>query len=145
MRGGGPGVLISLPDRRGRAGVQIGGARIVVPLERIGAAKPDPGARIARVAHVAVQATVEAGEHSGGIERCDLRGLRVEAAIERLGAHLDRAALRGCSRIDVIHGLGTGALRDAVRTYLAASPYVERFAAGHPDAGGEGVTEAWLR
>jgi DNA mismatch repair protein MutS2 len=145
VRGGGPGVLVSLPDRRGRVGVQVGGARIVVPLERIGAAKPDPHAHAPRVAHVAVEAAVEAGEHSGGIERCDLRGLRVEAAIEQLGAHLDRAALRGCSRIDVIHGLGTGALREAVRAYLAASPYVERFTAGHPDAGGEGVTEVALR
>lgn len=145
VRGGGPGVLVSLPDRRGRAGVQIGPARVVVPIERIGAARPDPSLPAARVAHVAVHAAVEAGEHSGGIERCDLRGLRVEAALERLAAHLDRAALRGCSRIDVIHGLGTGALRDAVRAHLAGSPYVERFDAGHPDAGGEGVTETWLR
>jgi DNA mismatch repair protein MutS2 len=145
VRGGGPGVLISLPDRRGRVGVQVGGARLVVPLERIGAATLDPGSRAGRVAHVAIRAAVEAGEHSGGIERCDLRGLRVEAAIERLRAHLDRASLRGCSRIDVIHGLGTGALREAVRAHLSTSPYVERFGAGHPDAGGEGVTEVELR
>lgn len=145
VRGGGSGVLLSLPDRRGRVGVQVGGARIVVPVERIGVAKPEPILRGGAVPHVVVQASVEAGAHSGGIERCDLRGLRVEAAIEHLGAQLDRAALRGCSRIDVIHGLGTGALRDAVRAHLAGSPYVERFGPGHPDAGGEGVTETWLR
>jgi DNA mismatch repair protein MutS2 len=92
-----------------------------------------------------VEASAAAGEHAGGIERCDLRGLRAEEAVQQLGALLDRAALRGCSRVHVVHGLGTGALRDAVRAHLAASPYVERFGPGHPDAGGEGVTEVELR
>jgi DNA mismatch repair protein MutS2 len=127
VRGGGPGVLVSLPDRRGRVAVQMGDA-----------APP-------RVQHVSVSAAAQAGEHAGGIERCDLRGQRVEDAIQRLAALLDRAALRGCTQLHVVHGLGTGALRDAVREHLASSPYVERFRSGHPDAGGEGVTEVELR
>jgi DNA mismatch repair protein MutS2 len=143
VRGGGPGVLVSLPDRRGRVAVQMGGARIVVPIEHVGRAKGD--AAPPRVQHVSVSAAAQAGEHAGGIERCDLRGQRVEDAIQRLAALLDRAALRGCTQLHVVHGLGTGALRDAVREHLASSPYVERFRSGHPDAGGEGVTEVELR
>jgi DNA mismatch repair protein MutS2 len=92
-----------------------------------------------------VEARAPSGEHAGGIERCDLRGLRVEQAVAEIASVLDRAALRGCARVHVVHGLGTGALRDAVRAHLAASPYVERIEPGHPDAGGEGVTEVTLR
>ena len=142
--GTGTGVLASLPDRRGRVAVQMGGARLVVPRERVARSDATPK-RVDRSAHVAVEATVAAGEHAGGIERCDLRGLRVEEAITQLAALLDRAALRGCSQLHVVHGLGTGALREAVRAHLAASPYVERFESGHPDTGGAGVTEVTLR
>jgi len=144
VRGGGSGVLAALPDRRGRVAVQVGGARLLLPRERVARAQgaPKPAAR---VAHVSVEAKASAGEHAGGIERCDLRGMRVEAAIDELSALLDRAALRGCSRLHVIHGLGTGALREAVRAHLAGSPYVERFESGHPDVGGAGVTEVTLR
>lgn len=143
VRGGGPGVLLSLPDRRGRVEVQVGAARIVVPADRLSeASAAEPRTETSR--HVHVEASVVAGEHAGGIERCDLRGARVEDAVRRLADTLDRAALRGCSRIDVIHGLGTGALRDAVRAHLETSPYVARFRPGHADAGGDGVTEVDL-
>jgi DNA mismatch repair protein MutS2 len=144
VSGAGAGVLVSLPDRRGRVGVQIGAARLVVPRERVARAAGAPR-RPERIAHVAVEAAVAAGDHAGGIERCDLRGLRVEEAIAQLAALLDRATLRGCSQLHVVHGLGTGALREAVRAHLTDSPYVERFTAGHPDAGGAGVTEVFLR
>ena len=40
----------------------------------------------------------------------------------------------------MVHGIGTGALRDAVRRHLADSVYVARFAAGAAEEGGEGVT-----
>jgi DNA mismatch repair protein MutS2 len=147
VRGGGAGSLVSLPDRRGRVGVQVGGARLVVPVERIGRLRETESktAQRARDAHVSVDASAVAGEHAGGIERCDLRGLRVEQAVAQIAAVLDRAALRGCERVHVVHGLGTGALRDAIRAHLTASPYVAHLQPGHPDAGGEGVTEVLLR
>ena len=44
----------------------------------------------------------------------------------------------------MIHGLGTGALRRAVREHLKASPYVDRFLGAAPEQGGDGVTHAHL-
>ena len=76
------------------------------------------------------------GEEDAG--RCDLRGLRVDEALDRLLAALDRAAAAGRARILIVHGLGTGALRRAVHALLADSPYISRFT---PEGDGATVAE----
>jgi DNA mismatch repair protein MutS2 len=83
-------------------------------------------------------------ERADGAQRCDLRGLRVDEAMDRLAEALDRAAAQGSASLAIVHGIGTGALRDAVRRHLQASGYVDRFDPGDPGAGGEGVTIARL-
>ena len=70
--------------------------------------------------------------------------MRVDEALDRAVFALDRAASAGRNRLILIHGVGTGALRDAFREYLAEAPYVERFAPGEPSEGGDGVTIAIL-
>jgi DNA mismatch repair protein MutS2 len=139
VAGGGTGVLMALPDRRGRVVVQVGGARVVMPVDAVG--RPPGPAPAAGGARVALDAGLEA---RGGAERCDLRGLRVDEALAQLVRALDRATLAGRERLEVVHGIGTGALRDAVRSHLATSPYVARFAAADPESGGEGVTRVEL-
>ena len=75
----------------------------------------------------------------------DVRGERVDAARDRLNAVLDRAALAGLPGLRVIHGIGSGALRRALREMLRSSPYVESFEDAPPESGGEGVTEITLK
>ncbi|MDP9035890.1 MAG: Smr/MutS family protein [Myxococcota bacterium] len=75
---------------------------------------------------------------------CDLRGLRVDDAIAMATSFLDRALGEGAQVVFLLHGYGTGALRDALRKELARLPYVSRFQAGDMARGGEGVTIAWL-
>jgi len=76
----------------------------------------------------------------------DIRGLRADEALAELQGFLDRTALEGSSdTVWVIHGHGTGALRKAVREYLATSPYVERFRPGGPSEGGDGVSVVSLK
>jgi DNA mismatch repair protein MutS2 len=70
----------------------------------------------------------------------DLRGLIVEDALEELDRRLDAAFLAGLPLIRVIHGKGTGRLRQAIRQTLKGNPYVASFEAGHPGEGGDGVT-----
>jgi DNA mismatch repair protein MutS2 len=70
----------------------------------------------------------------------DLRGARVEEALDALGRYLEDASLAGLDQVTVIHGLGTGALRDAVRTESAAHPLVKTVRAGGRGEGGDGVT-----
>ena len=70
----------------------------------------------------------------------DLRGARVDEALEALGRYLDDASLAGLDQVLVIHGLGTGALRDAVRAQVAGHPLVRSFRAGERGEGGDGAT-----
>jgi DNA mismatch repair protein MutS2 len=81
----------------------------------------------------------------GGGSSVDVRGKRADEALAEVEAFLDRAALDGADTILVIHGHGTGALRKAVREYLATSPYVARFRAGGAGEGGDGVSVVSLR
>ncbi|HXG26565.1 MAG TPA: Smr/MutS family protein, partial [Candidatus Binatia bacterium] len=70
----------------------------------------------------------------------DLRGARVEEALAALDRYLEDASLAGLSQVTVIHGLGTGALRDAVRADSGAHPLVRKVRAGERGEGGDGVT-----
>jgi len=151
IAGGGTGLLESLPDRRGRVQVRVGAARMVVDAERVGAAPRDGDARKrpAPAVHVEragpVPEPVAAGLTAGGTLPCDLRGERVRPALERLDALLDRAARDGVEHVRIIHGVGSGALRRAVREQLAASPYVADVRDAGEGEGGEGVTFAVLK
>ena len=70
----------------------------------------------------------------------DLRGARVDEALGALERYLEDASLAGLAKVTVIHGLGTGALRDAVRSDAAAHPLVKTVRAGERGEGGDGVT-----
>jgi DNA mismatch repair protein MutS2 len=70
----------------------------------------------------------------------DLRGARVDEAVESLDTYLDQAAVAGAARLTVIHGHGSGALRDALRTRLSSHPLVKSWRPGERGEGGDGAT-----
>ena len=70
----------------------------------------------------------------------DLRGARVEEALEALARYLDDASLAGLDTVTIIHGLGTGALRDAVRARPAAIRWSAAVRPGERGEGGDGAT-----
>ena len=74
----------------------------------------------------------------------DLRGYRVDEAVDRVDSALNDAALDGSAMVRIIHGKGTGALRRAIREFLADHPLVASASEGE-GPGGEGVTVAQLR
>jgi DNA mismatch repair protein MutS2 len=94
-------------------------------------ARPDPGSGISSLM-LARAHTVASS--------LDLRGARVDEALDALGRYLDDASLAGLEQILIIHGLGTGALRDAVRAQAATHPLVKSFRAGERGEGGDGAT-----
>ncbi|MGC9082011.1 MAG: endonuclease MutS2 [Anaerolineae bacterium] len=72
--------------------------------------------------------------------RLDLRGQTVEEALESLDRYLDAAALAGLPWAHIVHGKGTGALRQAVRDFLRHHPLVRSYRSGEEGEGGDGVT-----
>jgi DNA mismatch repair protein MutS2 len=80
---------------------------------------------------------------SPGLE-LDLRGTRVEEALERLDGYIDAAYLSGIPFGRVIHGKGTGALRRAVQERLTGHPLITKIVPAPPKEGGEGVTIIYL-
>ena len=70
----------------------------------------------------------------------DLRGFRVEEALDEVESYLDKASLVNLSPVYIIHGHGTGALKQAVRDFLQTSPYVAKFRPGEDSEGGDGVS-----
>lgn len=69
----------------------------------------------------------------------DLRGERVEDALDKLEAYLDKASLANLSPVYIIHGHGTGAIKSAVRNFVSDSPYVAKYRVGEDAEGGDGV------
>src|SRR3990172_1920907 len=70
----------------------------------------------------------------------DVRGHTAEEALEAIERRLDAAYLAGLPFVRVIHGKGTGRLRQAIRQALRKNPYAASFETGSEAEGGEGVT-----
>jgi len=70
----------------------------------------------------------------------DVRGMTGDEALPLLDKFLDSAMLAGLSRVDIIHGKGTGALRKKVTEYLSRHPRVRTFRLGEWNEGGAGAT-----
>jgi len=80
---------------------------------------------------------------SPGME-VNLRGKLVEDGLDELDRYLEKAYGAGLPFVRIIHGKGTGKMRDAVRAALKESPYVSSFEEAHDNEGGSGVTIAKL-
>ena len=70
----------------------------------------------------------------------DLRGMRVGEGVEAVRYYIDDAIQLGISRVRILHGTGTGALKQAIREYLKTVRGVKRVADEHVDFGGAGIT-----
>ena len=75
----------------------------------------------------------------------DLRGKMVDEGIYELETYLDRATLNGYTEVYVIHGKGTGALREGILKYLKTSKYVKEYRIGGHGEGGLGCTVVTLK
>jgi DNA mismatch repair protein MutS2 len=71
----------------------------------------------------------------------DLRGLTVSEALREVETYLDEVLRADLRNARILHGKGTGALREAVRAYLASCSFVSSFKYAPPNQGGDGVTE----
>jgi len=81
-----------------------------------------------------------AASNQKSIYECDIRGMRYDEAMDEVTRFLDAAVLNGTKTFSIIHGLGTGVLREGVRKTLEKNTDVERFEYARPEQGGYGCT-----
>ncbi len=127
------GELLSIEGER--AWIQRGTLRFEVPTAQL--------TKVGRKRRVEPEVRISRSVESVSSE-ITLVGLRARQALEKLEGFLDRAAQTDQDSVRIIHGVGSGALRRAVRDYLSTSPYCSAFRAGEDGEGGAGVTVAVL-
>jgi DNA mismatch repair protein MutS2 len=139
------GRIVALERGGQRATLEVGALRVTVPTSELELPAPAQGRRPAAPRlgseEPASGVTLLRLERARTIaSSLDVRGARVAEAVELVERYLEDAALAGLDKAVIIHGLGTGALRDAVRGAAAAHPLVRDLRPGERGEGGEGAT-----
>jgi DNA mismatch repair protein MutS2 len=129
-----------------RVRVQVGSIKLILrseDLEPAQAPRKQKQAARAHTSSIAVSALPTGVRTSGNT--LDLRGERVDDALSKVDAFVDRLLNVGEPLGFVLHGHGTGALKSAVRSHLRASSHIEQSQPADPDSGGDAFTIFWLR
>jgi DNA mismatch repair protein MutS2 len=138
--------ILKRPDRKGLVVLEARGFRMQVEADRVRKIpvhkKTIKEKEIDRPASTQLSWGPQAsdGPSSEAFQRCDLRGLTVEEALDRTAQLLDKGFREQLPRMVLVHGLGKGVLRQAIRQSLSQVPYPISFRPGRPEEGGDGVT-----
>jgi len=128
--------ILSLPDKTDNLYIQMGMIKTKVAKERLAVFDKKFANKISLPNYRKEAFNLKRYDISNTL---DLRGERVEEALDALEAYLDKASLANLTPVYIIHGHGTGALKSAVREFVASSPYVAKYRAGETAEGGDGV------
>ena len=128
--------ILSLPDKSGSLFIQMGMIKTKVKKDRLAVFNAEMSKKVYLPNYQKENFTLKKYDISNTL---DLRGERVEAALDELESYLDKASLANLSPVYVIHGHGTGALKSAVRDFVSTSPYVAKYRIGEEAEGGDGV------
>jgi DNA mismatch repair protein MutS2 len=126
------------------AEIEAGPLRMKVGLDEITGVEGTTAASSARSTKGSVTVRVQASDEGTGGE-INLIGCTVEEATERVDKFLDEAALANRSRVRIIHGHGTGALRKGLTQFLSKHPLVDSQSFEAEERGGKAVTIVELR
>ncbi len=141
-------VVLTEPDARGECTVQAGALKLKANIADMRTAKPDKlekpkgrqpakgsggGASFAGITPRAVQT------------ECDVRGMNLEEALLAVDMFLDGAVLNKLGQVYIIHGKGTGILRNGIQQHLKRHPAIKSFRLGKYGEGEDGVTVAALK
>jgi DNA mismatch repair protein MutS2 len=127
--------LLSVFEERGLAEVQAGKVKMTLRLDSLEKRTPLTGE--AKTGGALIRREMRKPRVSLEL---DLRGKRAEEVEPLLDGYLNEASLSGLSRVRIIHGIGTGTVRQIVREVLASHPLVTSFQPGEQGEGGDGVT-----
>ena len=128
--------VLSLPDKNNSLFIQMGMIKTKVKKDRLAVYNPALAKKVILPNIKQETFTLKKYDISNTL---DLRGERVEEALDDLENYLDKASLANLSPVYIIHGHGTGALKTAVRDFVSTSPYVAKYRVGEDAEGGDGV------
>ena len=136
------GEILSEPDSKNRAWVQVGNVKMKMKLENVKKLrKPEAEDHTVLKSHSPINDELE----EGILPELDLRGMDSYQALEETDRYLDRALEEGWSEVRIIHGKGTGTLRRKVNEFLARDKRVEEKRLGRWGEGDTGVTIVKLK
>jgi DNA mismatch repair protein MutS2 len=133
------GIVSRIDPRSGKVTVDAGGLEIEVGASAI----LEPDAEAAPAA--APQGRTVVHRPASVAPEISLRGRRVEEGLRALETYLNEACLAGLGSVRIIHGYGTGAMREAVHALLKSHPLIESFHYAEAHEGGRGATIAVLK
>lgn len=136
------GTVLTLPDEKGNLDVQVGIMKISVNISELSSTDEDIISE-QKFQKKLNKRTLTKSKHIK--KELDLRGYDIENAIMEIDKYLDDAYLAGLDEVYIIHGKGTGALREGVRSYLNRNKHVESIRYGEFNEGGDGVTVVKLK
>lgn len=131
-------IVLSNPDSKGEVQVQAGIMKISVKASDLRASKEskEKSKKSTRTLNLNMKAVATS---------IDLRGMDSEEAIFNTDKYLDEAYMAGLNEVTIIHGKGTGVLRNSINDMLKRHPHVEKYRLGEYGEGGTGVTVAVLK
>lgn len=127
-----PAEVISAPDRHGDIDVSLGGLRARVAVSQV--------TRIDKQTMRAIERNILPPPPQSVLDEIQVRGQTLDEALPQIEKFIDEGFRAGMPRLRVVHGKGTGKMRNAVRAMLSKHPLVKSYDFAAPAEGGEGVT-----
>lgn len=135
------GIVQTLPDSRGDLMVQVGILKFSANIKDLEKAQEQKKEKN----KAGYRSVLQNKSKTEIIQELDLRGKNVLESIPDIEKFFDDSIILGMKTVNIIHGKGTGALREGITNFLKKSKYVESFRLGELKEGGAGVTVVTLK
>lgn len=129
------GSVLTVPDEKGNLEIQVGIMKVNVNISTLRMAESSEKEKSTFKSKKMVSNKSKTIKNE-----IDLRGRNIEEAILEIDKYLDDSYIAGLNEVYIIHGKGTGVLRDGVKSYLRTHKHVKNFRVGKYGEGGDGVT-----
>ncbi|SPD72809.1 putative Endonuclease MutS2 [uncultured Desulfobacterium sp.] len=129
------GVIQSITPSGDRAAVMLGNIKVSARIEDLDLIKG-----IKKSEHDQPSSAVTWKFKNGHSGEINVIGFRVDDAIPLIDKTLDSALVDGKQTLRIVHGFGTGKLKEAIRGYLRGVPFVKNISSAEPDSGGDAIT-----
>ncbi|WP_353892647.1 endonuclease MutS2 [Proteinivorax hydrogeniformans] len=134
------GTILSLPDSEGKVLCQVGIMKVKTPISNLQLLQSNQ-----KPSTTVYTPGKGASAQSSAKNSLDLRGENVEEGILKVDKFLDEAFVAGLKEVTIIHGKGTGALREGITSYLKKHPHVDSTRFGGFKEGGQGASIVTLK